>query len=1025
MSKPVWIIGLAGLLLSACGGGGRSAPAPTAPGSPTITQITPGDRALTVAFTPPLSDGGSPISQYSASCRGGILDNPSNTAAASPIVVTGLTNGREYSCSVTARNAVGESASSLAVAATPYTTPPAPTLGGVTVGDGFIEVALTAPDEDGGNKILDYELACTTEGDSKTVSAASSPLKLSGLRNGSAYACTVRARNAAGKGAAANLPTSTPRTIPSAPTVSGVTADVGSLVVAFTAPSSDGGAVITRYTARCIYNGISRFNQAAVSPIVVDGLPNGVAASCAVSATNVAGESAYSAAVLGAPRDFAADAQFTAALDSAGRRVTLSFRDVFPSGTQYRIESQAAGASFVSRAVIDGTGGAGATLSWSADLSESATFRVIALRAGRADVALKTAQGATTTAVAVSTVAPAIVIDRSEPLTGTVRLSIGNGVAYPLVEWFINLNRLGNVAGTAGNPINWNTESIASGEHLILARIQTATNSFVEVRRTVRVANVSLTARLEEPTAGEIQIIARASSTAGIASVEATIDGTSLGKVTSPNCATCAAPSESYRWILDKGRYPSGSYAIRVTAVDREGISKSVDLTLQVRNPPTLTLDTPGDYDIVHSRLTVRGRVGSDRPGTIRTVITLGSVTVLDTTSVNFEAGFDLSGVPGGAYTLTARSTDSAGVQQSVARQVIVTESADRLYTPVLSLGAGVTLLYSDGAQILYRNAAGAYLVQALSGGAPVTLAGAESVEFATDWQIASGRVYAQGRAGDCTTRCIYEWDSAGSRRNLSSANPFGSVSGTRCSDEDPIVRGNIVMWANWLCGKGAYTLFDRSSGSYSKIDAPAGANYIGNNQFDVSTSGGSVIAYIWAQMGGEGMSSTFDVFRHTGGASTRLSSPGTRNVYPRTNGTRVVWEQSPTGGNADGSVALVSAGPQTIASKVTQWALTPQVLAWREITSATPGDFGTVRYEYGLRAETNGTIATISTRSSAALYAATRSWVLFGEEGKFYRFDAAQGTRSLVIEAGPQGLWANDGVVVFSLGGGKIYRVQ
>jgi len=281
--------------------------------------------------------------------------------AASPIVVTGLTNGREYSCSVTARNAVGESASSLAVAATPYTTPPAPTLGGVTVGDGFIEVAFTAPAEDGGNKILDYELACTTEGDSKTVSAASSPLKLSGLRNGSPYACTVRARNAAGKGAAANLPTSTPRTMPSAPTVSGVTADVVSLVVAFTAPSSDGGAMITRYTARCIYNGISRFNQAAVSPIVVDGLPNGVAASCAVSATNVAGESAYSAAVLGTPRDFAADAQFTAALDSAGRRVTLTFRDVFPSGTQYRIESQAAGASFVSRAVIDGTGGAGAS----------------------------------------------------------------------------------------------------------------------------------------------------------------------------------------------------------------------------------------------------------------------------------------------------------------------------------------------------------------------------------------------------------------------------------------------------------------------------------------------------------------------------------------------------------------------------------------------------------------------------------------------------------------------------------------
>ncbi len=74
---------------------------------------------------------------------------------------------------------------------------------------------------------------------------------------------------------------------------------------------------------------------------------------------------------------------------------------------------------------------------------------------------------------------------------------------------------------------------------------------------------------------------------------------------------------------------------------------------------------------------------------------------------------------------------------------------------------------------------------------------------------------------------------------------------------------------------------------------------------------------------------------------------------------------------------------------------------------------------------EDDGNIATLSTKTSAGLYSATRSIVLFGEEGRFFRFDAASGTRSLVIEAGPQGLWANDGIVVFSLGGGKIYRIQ
>jgi len=857
------ILALPVLLLAACGGGDGGTPAPTAPGAPALTQVSSADRALIVTFTPPASDGGSPISQFTVTCRAGLLDSPSNSAAASPITVAGLTNGREYSCSVTARNAVGESAASAALLGTPYTTPSAPTLGAVTVGDSFIEAAFTAPPNDGGNPIVDYELACTTEGDSKSVTASASPLRLAGLRNGSAYACTLRARNAAGKGTAANLPSSTPRTISGAPLIGAVTPDVSSLVVAFTAPTNNGGAPITRYTARCMGNGITRSNSGTVSPIVVDGLSNGVAAACSVSATNVAGEGPYSATASGTPRDLSAEAQLTASLDEAGRRVTLNWRDVFPSGTQYRVESQTAGSAFVVRATVEGGGGSGAVLTWSADLSQSTTFRVIAVRAGRTDIALKTTLGAASTAVAVATVAPAIVVDQSEPLSGTVRLSIGNGVAYPLVEWFINLNRLGSIAGVAGNPINWNTESVASGEYLILARLQTATNTFVEVRRTVRVANVTLTGRLEEPTSGEIQVIARASSVAGIASVETTIDGASIGRLTAPNCPSCAAPADSYRWILDKSRYPSGTYAVRITAIDREGIRKSIDLTLQVRNPPVLTLDTPGDYDIVHSRLTVRGRVGSDRVGPIRTVVTLGSFTVLDTTNLNFETTFDLTGVPGGSYSLAVRSTDSAGVPQTVLRQVVVTESADRVYTPVLSLGAGITLLYSDGAHILYRNSAGAYLLQSLSGGSPITLSGAESVSSATDWQIAGGRVYAQGRAGDCPTVCIYEWDTSGSRRNLSSANPHGTISGTRCSDLDPIVRGNIVMWANWLCGKGAYTLFDRSSGAYSKIDPPAGANYIGNNLFDVTTSGGSVVAYIWAQMGGDGMSSTFDVFRH------------------------------------------------------------------------------------------------------------------------------------------------------------------
>ncbi|MGE4090460.1 MAG: BACON domain-containing carbohydrate-binding protein [Candidatus Binatia bacterium] len=76
--------------------------AQTVPGAPTIGAATAGDGQISVAFTPPASDGGSAITQYTATCG-----SESASGASSPIVVTGLANGTAYTCTVTATNAVG------------------------------------------------------------------------------------------------------------------------------------------------------------------------------------------------------------------------------------------------------------------------------------------------------------------------------------------------------------------------------------------------------------------------------------------------------------------------------------------------------------------------------------------------------------------------------------------------------------------------------------------------------------------------------------------------------------------------------------------------------------------------------------------------------------------------------------------------------------------------------------------------------------------------------------------------------
>ncbi len=91
------------------------------PGAPVIGTATAGDSVATVTFTAPASDGGSPITSYTAVAVD--ATNPANggqsaTGTSSPLTVTGLTDGDSYTFTVNATNANGPgpaSASSNAV----------------------------------------------------------------------------------------------------------------------------------------------------------------------------------------------------------------------------------------------------------------------------------------------------------------------------------------------------------------------------------------------------------------------------------------------------------------------------------------------------------------------------------------------------------------------------------------------------------------------------------------------------------------------------------------------------------------------------------------------------------------------------------------------------------------------------------------------------------------------------------------------------------------------------------------------
>ena len=96
----------------------------SAPGAPTIGTATAGNAQVSVTFSGPASDGGSPITAYTATCG-----NQSASGPASPIVVAGLAAGVAVTCTVIATNAAGDSVPSApSNSVTPANVPTAVTL---------------------------------------------------------------------------------------------------------------------------------------------------------------------------------------------------------------------------------------------------------------------------------------------------------------------------------------------------------------------------------------------------------------------------------------------------------------------------------------------------------------------------------------------------------------------------------------------------------------------------------------------------------------------------------------------------------------------------------------------------------------------------------------------------------------------------------------------------------------------------------------------------------------------------------
>lgn len=182
--------------------------AATVPGKPTGVTAVGDNRAATVNFTAPASDGGSTIYTYVITPTPACPACTGLTSSSTSSTVVGLTNGTSYTFTVAAVNGVGQGADSdpsnaviPAVPAPANTVPGAPTNVSATADVNTVKVSFAAPANNGGSPITTYTIqpnpACSTCG-GLTTSGTSTVV--TGLTPGQSYNFSVVATNAVGTG---------------------------------------------------------------------------------------------------------------------------------------------------------------------------------------------------------------------------------------------------------------------------------------------------------------------------------------------------------------------------------------------------------------------------------------------------------------------------------------------------------------------------------------------------------------------------------------------------------------------------------------------------------------------------------------------------------------------------------------------------------------------------------------------------------------------------------------------------------
>jgi subtilisin family serine protease len=251
------------------------------PCAPKTVSASQGDSQASISWTLPTGPGGSTDFTFMVTTS---PSSPGCVTTSMSCTVTGLVNGQTYSVFVAATNEFGTSVNAATTTVTPEGVPIAPTVTGVSIGNGSATVSWGAVPS---TSAVSYVVTSQPGGQTCTTSQLS--CEVSGLVNGATYSFSVTASNVSGSGAASALFTTTLYTVPPSPNINRIRTKSRLVTLRWDLLNVP---YAVRYTVRVA--GTNRTCSTELNSCTVKKLTNGKKYRLTVTASNFIGDGAPS-----------------------------------------------------------------------------------------------------------------------------------------------------------------------------------------------------------------------------------------------------------------------------------------------------------------------------------------------------------------------------------------------------------------------------------------------------------------------------------------------------------------------------------------------------------------------------------------------------------------------------------------------------------------------------------------------------------------------------------------------------------